>query len=206
MDPYVLTPEGIKDPPVGWGASIRYLGPGMILSASIVGSGELIATTTLGAQVGFALLWMVIFSCAVKVAVQVEIARWTISTGVPSLTGYNRVPPVFGRIGWVNVLWIFLILSKILQVGGIVGGTAVALSIMIPLGGDGLSQTSITIWHIIVVASCIGILYSNRYGLIERGAFYLVVVFCIITIAIAFGLPFTPFAYSGGDVLGGLTF
>ena len=38
------TPEGIEEPPEGWGQSLRHLGPGLILSASIVGSGELIAT------------------------------------------------------------------------------------------------------------------------------------------------------------------
>ncbi|MHB1004470.1 MAG: Nramp family divalent metal transporter [Chloroflexota bacterium] len=206
IDPYHLTPEGVLDPPVGWAKSIKYLGPGMILSASIVGSGELIATTTLGAQAGFALLWMVIFSCAVKVAVQIEIARWTISTGTPSLTGFNRVPPKIGPVGWINILWVFLVLSKILQVGGIVGGTAVAFSIMLPLGSGPLGQTSLWIWHAIVVATCIAFLYSNRYGLIEQGAFYLVVVFCIVTVFIAFGLPFTPFGYKGSDILSGLSF
>ena len=93
VDPYKLTPEGIKDPPVGWRASFRYLGPGLILSASIVGSGELIATTALGAEAGFVLLWLVIVSTLVKVAVQVELARWTIATGEPALSGYNKVPP-----------------------------------------------------------------------------------------------------------------
>jgi hypothetical protein len=39
---------------------------------------------------------MVIFSTLVKVALQIELARWTISTGEPALTGYNRVPPGFG--------------------------------------------------------------------------------------------------------------
>ena len=81
-DPYHLTPEGIRDPPKGWAASLKYLGPGLITSASIVGSGELIATTTMGAQAGFVLMWMVIFSCFVKVAVQVEFARWTVSPGL----------------------------------------------------------------------------------------------------------------------------
>src|ERR687897_16032 len=132
-DAYHLTPDGIKEPPKGWGPSLRYFGPGLILSASIVGSGELIATTTLGAQAGFAILWMVIFSTLVKVAVQIELARWTISTGEPALTGYNRVPPRFGRIGWVNVLWIVLGLSKLLQIGGIVGG----LTFAIPAGALG---------------------------------------------------------------------
>src|SRR5688572_31742972 len=114
-DPYTLTPDGIKEPPVGWRASARYFGPGLILSASIVGSGELIATTALGAQAGFVLLWLVIVSTLVKVAVQIELARWTIATGQPALTGYNEVPPRFGRIGWVNVLWAVLALVKFLQ-------------------------------------------------------------------------------------------
>lgn len=207
VDPYRLTPEGITEPPGrGWGPSVRYLGPGLILSASIVGSGELIATTTLGAQAGFAILWLVVISTLVKVAVQVELARWTISTGEPALTGYNKVPPKVGRIGWVNVLWVVLALSKILQSGGIVGGVAVAFSLLFPFGGDPLGATSVTVWTAIVAFGSIALLYSNRYGLIERGAILMVVVFSVITIVIAFGLPLTPFAYGGGDLLSGLTF
>lgn len=204
-DPYHLTEEGIKEPPVGWGQSLRYLGPGLILSASIVGSGELIATTTLGAEVGFALLWLVIFSTFVKVAVQVELARWTIATGEPALTGYNKVPPRVGRLGWVNALWILLALSKLLQLGGIVGGVAVALSVLVPVGGDPLGRTSITVWTVVLVVASIAMLYSNRYSLIERGAMVLVVVFSTVTILIAIGLPLTPYPYDGGDLASGLS-
>src|SRR4028118_953612 len=143
-DAYHLTPDGIKEPPKGWGPSLRYFGPGLILSASIVGSGELIATTALGAQAGFAILWMVIFSTLVKVAVQVEFARWTISTGQPALTGYNKVPPRIGPIGWVNALWSVMALTKILQIGGIVGGVAIAFSGLMPLGGGPAGVPSTT--------------------------------------------------------------
>jgi Mn2+/Fe2+ NRAMP family transporter len=205
-DAYHLTPEGIKEPPKGWGPSLRYFGPGLILSASIVGSGELIATTALGAQAGFVILWMVIFSTLVKVAVQIELARWTISTGEPALTGYNKVPPRFGRVGWINILWVVVALSKVLQIGGIVGGVAVAFSVLFPIGGDPLGFTSTLIWTIIVVVGSIALLYSNRYGLIERGAVTLVVIFSFLTILIAVGLLWTPFAYSGSDILSGLTF
>ncbi len=205
-DQYHLTPEGIREPPKGWGPSLRYFGPGLILSASIVGSGELIATTTLGAQVGFVILWMVIFSTLVKVAVQIELARWTISTGEPALTGYNKVPPKLGRIGWINILWIVVALSKLLQLGGIVGGVAVAFSILMPFGGEPLGFTSLLIWTIIVAVGSIALLYSNKYSLVERGAILLVVIFSIITIVIAVGLPLTPFAYGTDDLLSGLTF
>jgi Mn2+/Fe2+ NRAMP family transporter len=206
VDPYTLTADGIKEPPVGWRASFRYFGPGLILSASIVGSGELIATTTLGAEAGFVLLWLVIFSTLVKVAVQVELARWTIATGQPALTGYNKVPPRIGRIGWVNVLWAVLALSKLLQLGGIIGGTAVAFSILLPIGGDPLAFTSLLVWTSLLAVASIAMLYSNRYSLIERGAVTLVVVFSTVTVLIALGLPLTPFAYGVGDVAAGLTF
>lgn len=205
-DPYEVTADGIMEPPVGWAHSLRHLGPGLILSASIVGSGELIATTALGAQVGFVILWLVIFSTLVKVAVQVELARWTISTGQPALTGYNKVPPKLGPIGWVNLLWVVMALSKVLQIGGIVGGVAVALSIMMPIGGDPLGGTSIGIWTAIVTVGSIALLYSNRYSLIEFGAMLLVVIFSFVTLVIAFGLPFTPFAFDAADLLSGLTF
>jgi Mn2+/Fe2+ NRAMP family transporter len=205
-DPYTLTADGIKEPPVGWRASMRYFGPGLILSASIVGSGELIATTTLGAQAGFVLLWLVIVSTLVKVAVQIELARWTIATGQPALTGYAKVPPRIFGIGWVNLLWAVLALSKLLQLGGIIGGVAVAFSILLPIGGDPLGFTSLLIWTSVVAVGSIAMLYSNRYSLIERGAVTLVVIFSAVTILIALGLPLTPFAYGFDDLGSGLTF
>jgi Mn2+/Fe2+ NRAMP family transporter len=205
-DPYRLTPEGIMEPPRGWRQSLRYLGPGLVLSAAIVGAGELVATTTLGAEVGFVILWLVIVSTLVKVAVQIELARWTISTGQPALTGYNKVPPAIGRVGWINVMWVVLALSKVLQTGGIVGSVAVAFSILLPIGGDPLGSTSVLVWTLVVVAGTVAALYSNRYALIERVAVGLVVIFSLVTVIIAAGLPFTPFAYGADDLLGGLTF
>ena len=92
VDPYRLRPEDVQDPPRGLLAALRKIGPGMVLAASIVGSGELIATTTLGAQAGFAALWVVFLSCLLKPVVQEELGRYTIATGETGLEGLNRVP------------------------------------------------------------------------------------------------------------------
>lgn len=205
-DPYKLTPEGIREPPTGWRGSFRYLGPGLVVSASIVGSGELIATTALGAEAGFALLWMVIIGTSVKVAVQVELARWTISTGQPALEGYNKVGPRIAGVGWINILWALMALAKILQTGGIVGAVAIAFSLLVPLGPDPVEGQSVTIWVVIVVATSIALLVTNKYSRIERGAFLLVALFALFTVLIALGLPFTTFAYEGSDLLDGLRF
>jgi manganese transport protein len=66
VDPYTLDNSRIVEPPRRLRGSVRYLGPGFILSASIVGSGELVATTTLGANAGFAAMWVILVSCLVK--------------------------------------------------------------------------------------------------------------------------------------------
>ncbi|MCI0663348.1 MAG: hypothetical protein L0220_19970, partial [Acidobacteria bacterium] len=69
-DPYQIGPDDAREPPKTFFASLKRIGPGMILAASIVGSGELIATTTLGAQVGYAALWVIVLSCLIKPVVQ----------------------------------------------------------------------------------------------------------------------------------------
>ncbi|MQA06897.1 MAG: divalent metal cation transporter, partial [Streptosporangiales bacterium] len=205
-DPYVLTTDDVREPPTGWRGSVRFLGPGLVLSASIVGSGELIATTALGAEAGFVLLWLVVLSTLVKVAVQVELARWSIVTGRTALEGYNDVPPRFGRLGWVTLMWIVMAVVKVLQVGGVVGGLAAALSILFPIGSGPLEFTSLAIWTTIVVVAAIASLYSNKYSLIERGAVALTVLFVLITCAIAFGLPATEIGYGLDDLGHGMRF
>ena len=75
-DPYALDPQDVMDPPTTLRGRAKFLGPGMITSAAVVGSGELLTATTLGAQVGFVLLWLVLVSTFLKVWVQMELARW----------------------------------------------------------------------------------------------------------------------------------
>ena len=94
----------------------------MVLAAAIVGSGELIATTTLGAQVGYAALWIVLLSCAVKPVVQAELGRYTVASGETGLEGLNRVPGPRFRVSWLVWAWAIMVLTSLVQVGGMFGG------------------------------------------------------------------------------------
>ena len=91
-DPYQLLPEDIEQPPATFSGALRRIGPGMILAASIVGSGELIATTNLGAQIGYVGLWIILLSCFIKPVIQAELGRFTIASGETGLAGLNLVP------------------------------------------------------------------------------------------------------------------
>jgi len=44
---------------------LRHLGPGLIITATIVGSGELIATPAVASEVGFTMLWFIILGCVI---------------------------------------------------------------------------------------------------------------------------------------------
>ena len=59
---YQIDESQIAEPPTRFFEKCKYLGPGFILSASIVGSGELIMTTLLGAEAGFVTLWVILLS------------------------------------------------------------------------------------------------------------------------------------------------
>ena len=56
----------LKDPPTTSLGILKQLGPGLIIAGSIVGSGELIATTAVGAEAGFVLLWLIIIGCLIN--------------------------------------------------------------------------------------------------------------------------------------------
>ena len=130
--------SGIQAPPTTIPGILKKLGPGLIIAGSIVGSGELIATTSTGAQAGFALLWLIIIGCVIKVFVQVELGRFTIVTGTTTMRGLNMVPgPRFGQSNWILVLWFVMFIAILGQLGGIVGGVGQALSISAPLSNYG---------------------------------------------------------------------
>jgi len=53
---------GIMESPKGLLNVIRHIGPGIILSGSVIGSGELFVTTRMGAQFGYIFLWVWFFA------------------------------------------------------------------------------------------------------------------------------------------------
>mgnify|MGYP006284257281 CR=1 FL=1 len=199
-DPYTLSEEDIQEPPSRFWDQLKFLGPGFILSASIVGSGELIATTTLGARAGFITFWVILVSCIVKVAVQIEFGRHTILTGETAMVAFNRLPgPRWGRARWA--VWVFfaLMLFKPLQVGGIVGGVAIILNMVVP-------AVPLAVWAFAVAIVVALMIYRGYYRFIERFSLWMFGFFTLFTLAALFFLRYTSFAISWADVASGLQF
>jgi Mn2+/Fe2+ NRAMP family transporter len=193
-----LTPT--KEPPQSFFSKLRFLGPGFILSASIVGSGELIATTILGAKGGFITFWVILVSCLVKVAIQLEFGKNAIITGKTLMFSFAKLPgPTFKKGNWAIWATFILTLFKILQVGGMLGGSAIAISMIFP-------QIPLLIWAPILAILTSFLIYKNYYSIIEKTAILMVAGFTLLTLASVFAISFTPFGFTFSDVLTGLRF
>ncbi|WP_306231555.1 Nramp family divalent metal transporter [Agrococcus beijingensis] len=206
-DPYVLSVDDIKAPPTTWRGRAKFLGPGMITSAAVVGSGELLTATALGAEVGFILLWLVLVSTFVKVWVQVELGRWSISTGRVAIDGYDDVPPRIGKRGWMAWLVLLMFVQFLTSQAGVITASAFAFSSLMPIGGgDPYGPVSIGSWVAILVAIAIAIHLSNRYEVVEKVSTALVFLVTAFAIATVFVIQGTEFAWTGADFADGMRF
>ncbi len=133
------TTEQHREPPKTIFQIFGKLGPGLIIAAAIVGSGELIATTLTGAKAGISLLWLIVLGCLIKVFVQIEIGRATIITGKQTLSALDTIPgPRIRRRGnWLVWYWFAMWICSISQLGGIVGACGQSLAIVFPITAQG---------------------------------------------------------------------
>ena len=195
-----MSQPGIKEPPISLSGKLRFLGPGFILSASIVGSGELIATTVLGAKGGFITFWVILVSCLVKVAIQLEFGKHAILTGLSPMQGFNKLGGLrLGKSNWAVGTAFLLTLIKILQVGGMLGGAAIALSLLLPVA-------PVWLWTMLLGLLTSLLIYKNYYNLVEKASLVMVVGFTLFTLIAVVTLAPTTMGFSWKDVASGLTF
>lgn len=191
-------PQGVP-PPTTLLKSLRYIGPGLILTAGIVGTGELVVTPHVAAENGFALLWLIILGCIVKVFVQVELGRYAVATNTPTLRMLDLFPGPRWRVGWM--VWIFfpVFLAMISVIGGMLGGIA---QVFVMMGVDLPPKLIAAVMGLSLVA----ILAIGRYSLVERFSVGLVILFTLSTIFALGALQLTEFKVTTANIVEGLQF
>lgn len=187
------------DPPRGFFASLGYLGPGLILSAAIVGSGELIATTTLGAKAGFAVLWVILLGCFLKVAVQLQYGRQAIAHGQASFKAWNagRGVRIFG-LHWSVYFGVLFLFAMLVGQGGVLGGAAQAAQYALPNARTEVVAAAIAVALALLV-------FRGTYRHIEFLATVFNVLFTSLVLYCIFAVQRTEFAFGWNDIAGGLS-
>jgi manganese transport protein len=199
-DPYELHPDQVAEPPRSFFGILKRIGPGMILSASIVGSGELIATTTLGAEVGYIALWIIILSCVIKPAVQSELGRYIIATGHTGAEGFVHMPgPRPAGISWAVWAWAVMCLITWFQIGAMFGGVGQVMNQIFP-------AVPIAAWVLALLVLSLFLLLGGGYERIERLATIKVGLFTMLTFLCALIMMRQPQNFSWAQIQEGFEF
>ena len=97
----------MKKPPKGW-PILALLGPGLVWTSDLVGSGEVILTTRNGAILGTEVIWAILIGIFLKCWIGISGARYTVCTGEGMIDMFARIP---GPKNWV--VWIVMAIQFI---------------------------------------------------------------------------------------------
>lgn len=201
-DPYTVRHGESHAPPVTFKGRLKYLGPSLIVTGAVIGSGELVLTTSLGAVAGWALLWWLLLSCWCKSLVQAEMARYTIISGDTYLRAINRIPGRLWGVSWPIWLGLLAFIPGTMGLGGIMGGAGQSMAFLASLGDFTIDATLCTG---IVAAVVALILSTGSYRWLERSMLPLVITFTVATLICSVAMQFTEFQTTAEDVVVGMT-
>jgi Mn2+/Fe2+ NRAMP family transporter len=84
---------------------LKLAGPGLIVAAAGIGSGDVVAASVAGARYGVLLLWALVLGAFFKFVLTEGIARWQLATGLTALEGWAAYLPA-----WVKVYFAVYVL------------------------------------------------------------------------------------------------
>ncbi|MFC8370202.1 MULTISPECIES: Nramp family divalent metal transporter [unclassified Streptomyces] len=182
----VGVPGGVDSAPRK--SSWRYIGPGIVVAATGVGAGDLVATLIAGSNFGYTLLWAAILGCLVKISLAEACGRWHLSTGRTLFDGWASL----GR--WTT--WFFAVYAVI---WGFVYGAAAMSSSALPLQALFPDVMDLEWWGIACGLVGLVFVWFNKYDVFEKVMTVLVGVMFVVTVYLA--VRVTP---NLGDAFAGL--
>ncbi|MEU8290098.1 Nramp family divalent metal transporter [Streptomyces pseudogriseolus] len=169
-------------------SSWRYIGPGIVVAATGVGAGDLVATLIAGSNFGYTLLWAAVVGCLVKISLAEACGRWHLATGRTLFDGWAGL----GR--WTT--WFFAVYAVI---WGFVYGAAAMSSSALPLQALFPDVMDLEYWGIACGLVGLVFVWFNKYAVFEKVMTVLVGVMFVVTVYLA--VRVTP---NLGDAFAGL--
>ncbi|MDQ0941088.1 Nramp family divalent metal transporter [Streptomyces sp. V1I1] len=169
-------------------SSWKYIGPGIVVAATGVGAGDLVATLIAGSNFGYTLLWAAVIGCVVKISLAEAAGRWHLSTGRTLFDGWASL----GR--WTT--WFFVVY---VVVWGFVYGAAAMSSSGLPLQALFPDVMGLKWWAMLTGVVGLVFVWFNKYDVFEKVMTVLVGVMFVVTVYLA--IRVTP---NLGDAFAGL--
>jgi Mn2+/Fe2+ NRAMP family transporter len=100
---------------------LKLAGPGLVVAATGIGSGDVVAGTVAGANYGMVLLWAILVGAFFKYVLTEGIARWQLATGTTALEGWAEHLPAWVKyyFGAYLVLWTVAVTAALTNATGL---------------------------------------------------------------------------------------
>ena len=100
---------------------LKLAGPGLVVAATGIGSGDVVAATVGGARYGVVLLWAIAVGAFFKYVLNEGIARWQLATGRTALEGWAEYLPAWVKVyfGIYLVLWTVFVCAALTNATGL---------------------------------------------------------------------------------------
>src|SRR3546814_9173164 len=116
------------------------------------------------------------------------------------MAAFERLPGTkWVKANWSIWPWLFIQLFTLLQVGGIIGGVAIALHIA-------FSFLPVPVWVLVAAVSAALLVYKGYYDSVDKLCLVMIGVFTLLPFASLFSLQYTTSALSWQHVASGLSF
>ncbi|MFJ9983529.1 Nramp family divalent metal transporter [Streptomyces globisporus] len=166
-------------------SSWKYIGPGIVVAATGVGAGDLVATLIAGSKFGYTLMWAAVIGCVVKISLAEAAGRWHLATGRTLFDGWRSLGP------WTTVYFAVYVVVW----GFIYGATAMSSSALpiVALFPDG---PGLKFWAIVTGLTGLVFVWFNRYAVFEKvmtvliGIMFVVVMYVAIRVVPDVGASF----------------
>src|SRR6185436_334650 len=100
---------------------LKLAGPGLVVAATGIGSGDVVSATVGGARYGVVLLWAIAAGAFFKFVLQEGIARWQLATGKTAVEGWADHLPrwVTWYFGIYLVIWTVAVSASLTNATGL---------------------------------------------------------------------------------------
>ncbi len=100
---------------------LKLAGPGLVVAATGIGSGDVVAATVGGARYGVLLLWAIAVGAFFKYVLNEGIARWQLATGRTALEGWAEYLPAWVKwyFGIYLLVWTVFVTSALTNATGL---------------------------------------------------------------------------------------
>ena len=88
---------------------LKLAGPGLIVAATGIGSGDIVSATVGGASYGVVLLWAIALGAFFKFVLNEGIARWQLATGLTALEGWAAHLPAWVKHYFAAYLFVWTV-------------------------------------------------------------------------------------------------